>query len=380
MARKTIQKNLSYDSDRHLYYVIFHDGSDGHGNRQRHTRTFHSYEEALATQMSGDAKGVRQHQSLIPEPGCTLRVWLTYWLEKIIARDRAAATIYGYRNIARSHVLPALGNLHLTQLTPPRLQAYLYQKMDEGLSPNTVLKHYTLLGACLRMAVRMDLLERNPMERVDPPKKKATKYTFYSPEQLQQLFAVTQGTVMEIAVKLAAYLGLRRSEICGLRWGSVDMQNGVITIEEVRTQVGGVPVTKAPKTASSARKLGISGLRDLQEVLMRAWSRRRNCDDPREFVLQDEHGISPEADQLSAQLAEIVRKHDLPKITMHGLRHSFASVANQQGVNMFDISKTLGHSSISVTSTIYTHLFDDTEEAVLETVAQAIEGAHEKQV
>ena len=54
--------------------------------------------------------------------------------------------------------MPALGHFRLTQLTPPRLQTYLFQKMDEGLSPNTVLKHHTLLGGCLRMAVRMDLL------------------------------------------------------------------------------------------------------------------------------------------------------------------------------------------------------------------------------
>ena len=179
---------------------------------------------------------------------------------------------------------------------------------------------------------------------------------------------------MELAVKLAAYLGLRRSEICGLRWGCVDLREGVLTVREVRTQVGGVPVTKAPKTASSVRKLGIGGLPDLQDALLRAWARRSNPGDPAERVLRDENGFAPEADWLSYRLAEIVRQNNLPKITLHGLRHSFASVANQQGVNMFHISKALGHSSMAITSSIYTHLFDDTEAAVLETVARAIEG------
>lgn len=374
MPRKTIRKNLSYDSERRLYYVIFHSGSDGHGHRRRHTKTYRTFQEAVAAQVNGEAvRSGYVERNRLPKPGCTLEVWLLYWLDEIIARDRAAATVYGYRNVVRNHVLPALGHLRLPQLSAARLQMYLHQRMDEGLSPNTVLKHHILLGSCLRAAVRLELLERNPMERVDPPKRMAPQYTFYTPEQIRRLFSVTYGTEMELPVKLAAYLGLRRSEICGLRWGCVDMQAGVITIREVRTQVGGVPVTKAPKTASSQRKLGIGGLRDLQDALLRAWQKRRDYDDLRELVLQDERGVSPEADQLSANLAEIVRRNDLPKITMHGLRHSFASLANRQGVNMFDISKTLGHSSMSITSAIYTHLFDETEEAVVSTVAQAIE-------
>lgn len=372
MPRTVIQKNLSYDSDRRLYYVIFHDGSDGHGHRRRHTRTFVTFPDALAAQLSGDDD--RLPRPNLPGADCTLRAWLTYWLEETVARDRAAATVYGYRNLARRHILPSLGRFRLSQLTPPRLQAYLYQKLDEGLSPNTVLKHHTFLGACLRAAERLELLSRSPMERVTPPKKLAPRYTFYSPEQLRRLFAVTRGDVMELAVKLAAYLGLRRSEICGLRWECVDLREGVLTVREVRTQVGGVPVTKAPKTASSVRRLGIGGLPDLRDALLRAWARRSNPTDPAERVLRDENGLAPEADWLSYRLAEIVRQNGLPKITLHGLRHSFASVANQQGVNMFHISKALGHSSLAVTSSIYTHLFDDTEAEVLETVARAIEG------
>ena len=71
----------------------------------------------------------------------------------------------------------------------------------------------------------------------------------------------------------------------------------------------------------------------------------------------------------------VVRRQGLPKISLHGLRHSFASVANSQGVPMFDISRTLGHSSMTVTSNIYTHLFDDTEAQALAAVARAIEKA-----
>ena len=80
--------------------------------------------------------------------------------------------------------------------------------------------------------------------------------------------------MMELPVKLAAYLGLRRSEICGLRWENVDLEAGLLSIREVRTEVGGSVVLKSPKTRTSARRLGITGLQDLQQVLRRAWERR----------------------------------------------------------------------------------------------------------
>mgnify|MGYP000500239037 CR=1 FL=1 len=79
--------------------------------------------------------------------------------------------------------------------------------------------------------------------------------------------------------------------------------------------------------------------------------------------------------ETAANMRQLLRRQGLPKISLHGLRHSFASVANSQGVPMFDISRTLGHSSMTVTSNIYTHLFDDTEAQALAAVARAIEKA-----
>ena len=362
MSRKTIQKNLSYDTERRLYYAVFR--RDG----KRYTRTYHSRKEAQAAlQGQRPVSGGR-----MPGRSCTLEEWLTFWLEDVVARDRAVSTLYAYRNMARCHVIPSLGQIPLQELTPLRVQEYLYEKMDQGLSPNTVIKHYVLLTTALGLAVRLELLERSPMDRVTPPKKKETPISFYSPEQLQVLFAAVEFTPLELPVKLAAYLGLRRSEICGLRWENVDLEAGVLSVRQVRTEVGGAEVLKLPKTRTSARRLGIAGLQGLQQVLFRAWERRLT-DDPKEWVVLGGNGKPPMPDQLTQELKAVVRRNHLPKISLHGLRHSFASVANSQGVPMFDISRTLGHSSMAVTSSIYTHLFDDTETRALAVVAEAIE-------
>ncbi|MEG0779972.1 MAG: tyrosine-type recombinase/integrase [Oscillospiraceae bacterium] len=369
MPRKTLQKNLSYDTQRKRYYAIFCDGVDENGKRVRHTQTFTSYQEAVTALHAANPT-----EETPPAASYTVEGWLNYWLEGVIARQRAVSTIYGYRNIMRCHLIPALGGLPLDELSPMRLQAYVDDKVRGGLSPNTVRKHYILLTAALRYAVRLDVLERNPMERVDAPVKVPQEYSFYSPIQLQRLFAAAAGTVLELPVKLAAYLGLRRSEICGLRWGNVDLQNWVITICDARTEVGSLVVDKDPKTATSHRRLGIAGLRDLQKMLLAAQALRPGEDD-RDYVILRQDGLPLFPHELTDGLPALARKYQLPHITMHGLRHSFASVANSQGVQMYAISKTLGHSSIGVTSGIYTHLFDDTQQMTISVVGQAIESA-----
>ena len=362
MPRKTIQKNLAYDSERKLYYAVLR--KEG----RRYTRTFHNVDEALAALEYSDAEEAKS-------PACqdwTLEKWINWWIEEVQARHLAESTLYAYRNIARCHLLPALGREKLKYLTPLRIQTYLHEKLDQGLSPNTVCKHYVLLTTALSLAVRMEVLDRSPMDRVTPPRRQVTRYTFYTPAQMRRLFTVVSGTMMELPVKLAAYLGLRRSEICGLRWEHVDLEEGVISIREARTEVGGRVVQKTPKTRTSVRRLGIGELKDLTALL--GETRQRCGAKPEDWVVLRQDGTPPKPDQLTRELRVAVQRAKLPPITLHGLRHSFASVANSQGVPMFDISRTLGHSSTAVTSNIYTHLFDETESAVLCRVAEAIEG------
>ncbi len=366
MSRKTIQKNLAYDSERQVYYAVLR--REG----RRCTRTFRSREAALAAlQASADAPA---QPGGVPGEACTLRQWLAWWLEEVLARDRAESTLYAYRNIVRSHLAPALGETPLRALTPVMIQTYLHDRLDGGLSPNTVRKHYVLLGTALNLAVRMELLDRSPMGRVTPPKRRESAYTFYSPVQMQTLFTLVRDTMLELPVKLAAYLGLRRSEICALRWEHVDLERKILSIREARTEVGGRVVLKQPKTRTSVRRLGIAGLQDLQQLLETIRKSRPQAR-PGDWIVLREDGQAPKPDQLTRDLLTAVRGAGLPPITLHGLRHSFASVANSQGVPMFDISRTLGHSSLAVTSSIYTHLFDDTETLALSQVAQAIDAA-----
>lgn len=377
MSRKRIENNISFDERNRLYYVTFHYGMDANGKRVKKTKTYDTHIAAAQALQIFEMKKAR-HEIAIPTE-LTVGMWLEQWLAEVVAPNRARSTAYGYGNMIKNHLKPALGSTVLQELSPQQIQAYYLAKRAEGLSSNTVHKHHQLLFTALEFAVKQEVLGRNPARLVEAPVKERPHHTFYTTDQLRALFHAVQGMPLEPAVKLAGYLGLRRSEICGLKWENVDLEQGIITICAARTTVGGVTINKGPKTNSSVRTLGISGMNELEELLgaMRADHAERRLKNPNfnpeGYVLVHSNGQPYAPDYVSAWFTKFVSDQGLPYLTLHGLRHSFASAANELHIPMFKISKALGHSNTTVTSQVYTHLFDDTQNEVLSQVASAIE-------
>lgn len=377
MSRKRVENNISYDERNRLFYVTFHYGTDASGKRVKKTKTYDTHIAAAEALRIFEMK--KQRQEIVMPTELTVGMWLERWLEEVVRPNRARSTTYGYENMIKNHIKPALGKTVLQELSPQQIQSYYLHKRQEGLGANTVHKHHQLLFTALECAVRQELLGRNPARRVEPPAKEMPRHTFYNTEQLRMLFLAVRGEPLEPAVKLAGYLGLRRSEICGLKWENVDLKNGTIAICMARTTIGGVTINKVPKTNSSMRTLGISGLSDLEEMLHHMWNeqhQRRLANprfNPEGFVLVHANGQPYAPDYVSGWFTKFIKAHGLPYLTLHGLRHSFASAANELHIPLFKISKALGHSNTSVTSQVYTHLFDDTQNEVLSQVASAIE-------
>ena len=145
-------------------------------------------------------------------------------------------------------IKPQLGEIRLQKLTARDIQQYYTWLMDEKkLSPNTVIKHHNLLTNTLNAAERQEYITKNPMRAVSPPKKRQREAKFYTPEQLGILLDKAVGTRLELPVFICAYLGLRRGELCGLRWSDVDLEHQTITIENTRTQAGKRKSRKARK-------------------------------------------------------------------------------------------------------------------------------------
>lgn len=347
-----------------------------HTQKARHRIVLQPVAEAPAPKFS-----LRADQASLNDP--TLAVWLHRWMAREVKPSHAKTTYYAYNNIIERHAIPALGALRLSQLTAGLLEEYYHWLSEEReLSPNTVRKHHILLHTSLQSACRLGILSANPADLALPPRFEATNAHYYSPDQLNRLLQVVRGHALELPVRLACNLGLRRGEILGLRWRDVDLSRRLITVRETRTTVANAVVLKAPKTLGSCRTLSIGALKDLLELLLDLrYSRRLRhipCG-PDDFLVLDTKEQPWHPNVLTATFNAFVESHGLPPITLHGLRHTFASVASSAKVPMYQISRAMGHSSPATTQRVYTHLFDPTHGEVLAAVAAAISNERQKQ-
>lgn len=376
MARKMIERGISYDEKRRLYYVYMDSGTDDLGRRQRTYRTFPNLKQARRALLVFQSERLA-HQD-VRTTSTTLEDWLTYWMEEIVRPSRADTTVYGYSKIIENHLVPALGHIPVQRLTPASIQRYYTSLLREkDLSPNTIRRHHDLLSSALRAAVRQDVLIRCPTDRVEPPRLIPTEAKYYSPEDLKRLYAAVEGHWLEPVVRLAGCLGLRREEICGLKWSCVDFDRRRIHIQAARTAAGASIVLKETKNRSSNRVLHLTD--ELYPLLRREFRRQAQARTQlgaawpdTDLVLVDDRGNPYSPNNVSLAFRRFILSRGLPEITLHGLRHTFATVASAQGAPLFEIGRALGHSTPATTGRIYTHLLDTTHAPTLDKVASAL--------
>lgn len=369
--RKKIERNIAYDDIKEKYYVTLEFGIDPlTGKRIRKRKTYDTITAAR--------KALRKHEAErdagraeIPRD-ITLEEWLNEWMESIVTLSRAETTIYAYNQMIRNHIVPAIGKIQLQKITPMILQRYYAELMrSKKLSSNTVKKHHNLLHLALKTAQKQGMLQTNPADMVEAPKTVTPEIGYYNMEQLQQLFSLSEGNRLEVVIKLGGILGMRREEIMGLKWDAIDFENRIISISEVRTSAGSEIVVKEPKTGSSYRTLYMPD--EIVKILRNEYDAQqenkaffKNSYNDSGYVVVTKDGTPIRPNYISELFKNFISDNNLPPITLHGLRHSFASVANAKGVTLYDIGKVLGHSTPSTTGKIYTHLFDKNHQELLD--------------
>lgn len=376
MGRKKIERNISYDEVRKAYYVYMDGGQDETGARVKGYKTFPTLIQARQGLKAFQLQ--RENNRNVTPRAMTLDQWLDYWMAEIIIPNRADTTIYGYKKIIDNHLSEALGHVPIQKLTPQDLQSYYSMLMrDKGLVANTVRRHHDLLSCALHTALRQDMILRCPTDRVEAPRVIPKEARYYTPDHLKQLYRAVHGHWLELICHLAGSLGLRREEICGLSWNSVDFKQRKLHICAARTAAGASIVLKETKNRSSNRVLYMTD--DIIRLLKRERTRQATLRmslgslwPESGLVIIDDKGNPRSPNLVSMGFTRFIRARKLPTITLHGLRHTFATVASAQGAPLFDIGKALGHSTPATTGRIYTHLVDQNHALTLDLVAAAL--------
>ena len=198
--------------------------------------------------------------------------YLQRWLQ--VAKTTVAPTTYGsYGGLLRNPIDPWFRKKRITLqgLTASDLQAF-YMEQGRRVKPNTVIHYHAVIHRALKYAVKMDLISVNPADKVDRPRKNGYQANFYSESEIAALFAAISDTLIEVPVKLAAFYGLRRSEVMGLRWDAVDFVHNTICIRHTVTgcTIDGqyqIIAADTTKTRSSCRTLPL--VPTVREMLLR---------------------------------------------------------------------------------------------------------------
>lgn len=299
-----------------------------------------------------------------------LSEWLALRLSGLAPR-----TVESYRDLIGRILIPALGDLPIEGLTALAVQEQLLLPLCECGHTRTAQLCLVVLKAACRRAVRAGLLARSPVEEIIPPKHQPREPGFWSPEELRAFVANSSASPWAIAWQLALCCGLRRGELAGLRWADVDLAGRVLHICNQRQRVAGRGVIdRAPKSASGRRYLAIpDGLARLLKLHLRAQRARMALGAVFPVYVvsySDNRPIDPHA--LNLALSDAIRRAGVRPISVHGLRHTMATLASSCGVPLRVLQSLLGHSSPVLTAQVYAHVLSPDQIAAVEAVSARV--------
>jgi integrase len=325
----------------------------------------------------------QQQGTLITAPKQTLAQFLFEWLENSQKQSVRPRTYERYEELVRLHIVPALGRHELQKLSAQHLQAFYAKKAEEGLSATTINHFHNVLHKALDTAVKWNLVARNVCDLVSPPRRKQFEVHPLTLEQVHKLLTVVDGHEMEALFKLALATGLRRGELMGLKWQDINVDAGVLQVRRILSRVpskmpGKGYVEAEPKTQKSRRSVVIApfaleALTQHRERQLEAKLKARDAWQEHDYVFCTSIGthLNPTRDMLD-QLKALLKKAELPDIRFHDLRHSAATLLLSVGVHPKVVQEILGHSQISITMDVYSHVLPGMQQDAMSRLNDAL--------
>ena len=271
-----------------------------------------------------------------------------------------ATTIKGYKSAAK-RVNSRFAGISAGNLIAYQIEDFIAEMANSGLSAKTIINTISILNSAYDRAVRTGQLASNPCQYVTMPKKKKPEIITFSNEELVTFWNKLSEERLDYKVgyELCLFCGMRRSEVLGLRESDVSIESSSIIVRNTRHRIeGDKDIVQDTKTAQSHRVLAVPEfvVRDI-DVLIK--EHHANIYNDTDYLIQNGFGQPMSPSTFTKYIRIIEDKAGLPPVSVHGLRHTFASMLNSEGVDIARISAELGHSTIGTTLNIYTHVFGD---------------------
>lgn len=277
-----------------------------------------------------------------------------------------------YSQRARNHILPRIGDMQLSELTTADVQRWIDRLMRSGLSAKTVEESARVLGGAMREAVRLGLINTNPVSNTRRPTTPATERTIWTPDEISRaLTATKKNTKYHALYHVALMTGMRPGELRALQWPDIDLDKRTVNVRRTITRDSNN--RDVVGTSTKTGRVRTIALPEAAISVLRRWRAEQNRErlaaatwDDRQFVFTGAGGRFLGATTWQHRHAEIIRRAGVTTITLHGLRHSFATAMVANNVHPLVLSRILGHSKIETTLNIYAHPDDTLQRAAID--------------
>ena len=308
----------------------------------------------------------------------TVTMWMNEWFENVAKIKVRPSSHQTYRGYIDHHIAPNIGNIPLEKLTTMDLQK-LYRKLlnkgrvdrveakqqPKGLSAKTVRNINQVISSAMDFAVAQKIIPENPCKAVALPKVEHKEMQTIPAEQLQAFLQEAKATGVYEMYYIELATGLRRGELLGLKWTDIDWQNGIIKVRRQVARVDGQIVEAPLKTKNSYRTVTIS-----QQAIEVLKQQKEKTND--EYVFPSPTGGPISPDSVNNMLKRVLARAGIPKVRFHDLRHTFATIALQNGVDIKTVSGMLGHFSAGFTLDTYAHVTTAAQKEAADTIGNVL--------
>lgn len=358
----------------------------GTGQRVQHTKGGFKSKRAAQEHLNG-LLGKVQANEWTPDKRMTVEQLLGDWFAARKSEELRASTLAQYRKLIDAWIVPHLGAVKLSALSPKVAQEWLDALRASGgrngaaLSPRSGQLAVVVLKAATSWAVETGLVGRDPLLGFKRPKAKASKdaTAAWTMEEARTFLASVTEDRLVAAWTLLLTRGLRRGELAGLRWDAIDLDGQSLSITRTRVLVDGKPVDSEPKTDSGKRRIPLD---DRLVAALRShrarqgqerWAARESWSEGG-FVFTDELGAALHPEYFSTRFETLTGRAGVRRVRLHDLRHTAASHMIAAGVSPKVVAELLGHSSPFITQTMYQHVMPGMSEAAGEQLSAALLG------
>ncbi|MCL2718786.1 MAG: site-specific integrase [Lachnospiraceae bacterium] len=312
----------------------------------------------------------------IKQNDVTFGGWLDTWMKDYKKNSVRPATYTTYHYCIETHIRPELGDIKLQRLRPDHIQKLLNDmtrgnKKKAPLASWTVLKVKNIISGALEQAIRNQIIPYNPARATIPPKLEQKEIRILTDEEQKQFLEATVGHRYEALFKLALATGMRRGELLALTWDCIDWKSNSIAVKGSVSRVKDPDTGESelhysePKTKSSRRQVPI--LPSIVPVL-RAHMERQEAEKAKAGSVWNERtllfctniGTAIEPNKVFSVLNKITESADLPRITFHALRYTFATRMLEAEVPAKVVQDVLGHADVTLTLNTYSHVIGTT--------------------